>query len=347
MGDAHLPRGDCGSAGHRGCLGAYFCVKCGDWRPLGTIPMPCARSLVLLSLGDPPTHTHTQHEGTDWLFLPRLEAACGQDVWGPVTGGGGAGVHAPQGGGDSVPDVPGPTWTRRGAEATVPPPRPAGGPAWPGPSQDIASLGPGLGPDEARAPWSALTRNCCKECQKPHEITAFNTHTEHFTQLTTQRGARRSHPVLCLCCPSCPRPSVRPSIRVLLAVLLVAVLLFIFPHGLEDPPVCPEGGGTGTFIGGRVYWEVLFAGPWGTEVPVVAAPLPPGGPSHWPPPGSPSFPAFPTSLPDWAPAVASLVPSPPSGRMDAGTERKGLSLPRPVEPRPTNPRVFLENQVGI
>lgn len=65
-------------------------------------------------------------------------------------------MQAPQGGGDLVPAVLGPTWMTPGAEATVPPPCPAGRPARPGPSQDSTPLGPGLGPDEARAPWSGL-----------------------------------------------------------------------------------------------------------------------------------------------------------------------------------------------
>lgn len=164
-------------------------------------------------------------------------------------------------------------------------------------------------------------------------------------------------------CPSCPRPSVLPSFRPPLCCVRFCLLLFCCLFSLmgwrthlsaqeeEERARLLEG----MFIGGHVYLRAcllggMFIGRCCLQVPGAPRslwqqpPSPPGGPSHWPPPGG-SFPAFPTSLPDWSWAV--FQARPPDRRTDAGAEKRGLSLPRPVEPRPTNLRVFLENWVGI
>lgn len=90
--------------------------------------------------------------------------------------------------------------------------------------------------------------------------------------------------------PSCPRPSVlpsfRPPARPPLCCVRFCLLLFCCLFSLmgwrahlsaqeEEERARLLGG---MFIGGHVYWEVLFAGPWGTQVPVAAAPLPPRRP---------------------------------------------------------------------
>ncbi|EPQ10803.1 Protein kinase C zeta type [Myotis brandtii] len=153
--------------------------------------MPCAGSLVLLSLGDPPTHTHTTR-GDCLVVSAQTGGGLGTGRWGACHWGRRSRVQAPQGGGDLVPDVP--ARPGRGVEL-----RP-----WcrlliqPGPSQDSAPLGPGLGPDEARAPLSAPTQNCVKECQKPHENSFQHTHTHtrtshNLTRREVPGGATWSH----------------------------------------------------------------------------------------------------------------------------------------------------------
>lgn len=164
--------GDCGSAGHWRCSGVHFCVECIDWRPLGITPMPWtgrgprgAGSVPgawgrVLSLGGPPPPPPTHTTRGLMVVCAWTGGGLGTDALGACRRGprsGGGGVQAPQGGGDLVPHVPGPTWTTRGAEATVPPPSPAGRPAWPVPPRTAPPSGQAWARTTPGAPLSGLT----------------------------------------------------------------------------------------------------------------------------------------------------------------------------------------------
>ncbi|XP_014399278.1 PREDICTED: uncharacterized protein LOC106726943 [Myotis brandtii] len=236
--------------------------------------MPCAGSLVLLSLGDPPTHTHTTR-GDCLVVSAQTGGGLGTGRWGACHWGRRSRVQAPQGGGDLVPDVP--ARPGRGVEL-----RP-----WcrlliqPGPSQDSAPLGPGLGPDEARAPLSAPTQNCVKECQKPHENSFQHTHTH---TRTSHNLTRREVPGGATCAlPSCPSPSVcpsvcpsvRPSMCCLRFCLLLFCCLFSLMGWRTHLSARKE---ERAFLLGACLLAGMFIGRGCLQVPVAAAPPPQAAP---------------------------------------------------------------------